>query len=65
MLDLARTHALERVQFGVRCAVQAVRHRLADALVAVEALDAALTAARETRPRRRRSRRPSRGAAPR
>jgi alkylation response protein AidB-like acyl-CoA dehydrogenase len=45
MLDLARTHALERVQFGRPVArFQAVRHRLAEALVAVEALDAALTA---------------------
>jgi alkylation response protein AidB-like acyl-CoA dehydrogenase len=48
MLDLARTHALERVQFGRPIArFQAVRHRLADALVAVEAIEAALTAARE------------------
>jgi len=48
MLDLARAHALERVQFGRPIArFQAVRHRLADALVAVEALEAALTAARE------------------
>jgi len=48
MLDLARTHALERVQFGRPIArFQAVRHRLADALVAVEALEATLTAARE------------------
>jgi hypothetical protein len=48
MLDLARTHALERVQFGRPIArFQAVRHRLAEALVAVEALEAALTAARE------------------
>ena len=48
MLSLARTHALERVQFGRPVArFQAVRHRLADVLVAVEALDAALTAARE------------------
>ena len=48
MLDLARTHAMERVQFGRPIArFQAVRHRLAEALVAVEALDAALTAARE------------------
>jgi hypothetical protein len=48
MLALARTHALERVQFGRPIAqFQAVRHRLADALVAVEALDATLTAARE------------------
>jgi len=48
MLALARTHALERVQFGRPIArFQAVRHRLADALVAVEALEATLTAARE------------------
>lgn len=46
MLDLARTHAVERVQFGRPVArFQAVRHRLAEALVAVESLDAALTAA--------------------
>jgi len=48
MLDLARTHALERVQFGRPVArFQAVRHRLAESLVAVEALEAALTVARE------------------
>ena len=48
MLDLARTHALERVQFGRPIArFQAVRHRLADALVAVEALESTLSAARE------------------
>jgi len=48
MLDLARTHALERVQFGRPIArFQAVRHRLADTLVAVEALEAALSAARD------------------
>jgi len=48
MLELARTHALERTQFGRPIAsFQAVRHRLADALVAVEALEAALDAARE------------------
>jgi hypothetical protein len=48
MLDLARTHALERTQFGRPVArFQAVRHRLADALVAVEALEAALGVARE------------------
>ena len=48
MLELARSHALTRVQFGRPIArFQAVRHRLADALVAVEALEAALTAARE------------------
>jgi hypothetical protein len=48
MLDLARTHALGRVQFGRPIArFQAVRHRLADALVAVEALEATLAAAGE------------------
>jgi hypothetical protein len=48
MLDLARTHALERVQFGRPVAqFQAVRHRLAEALVAIEALDATLQAARD------------------
>ena len=48
MLGLARTHALERVQFGRPIArFQAVRHRLADALVAVEALEATLSAARD------------------
>ena len=48
MLALARAHALERVQFGRPIArFQAVRHRLAEALVAVEALDSALTVARE------------------
>ena len=46
MLTLARAHALERVQFGRRIAsFQAVRHRLADALVAIEALEATLQAA--------------------
>lgn len=46
MLDLACTHARERVQFGRPIArFQAVRHRLADALVAVETLEAALGAA--------------------
>jgi alkylation response protein AidB-like acyl-CoA dehydrogenase len=46
MLDLARQHALDRVQFGRPIAhFQAVRHRLADALVAIEALDATLAAA--------------------
>jgi hypothetical protein len=48
MLDLACAHAKERLQFGRPIArFQAVRHRLADALVAVEALEATLTAARE------------------
>ena len=48
MLALARSHALTRVQFDRPIAgFQAVRHRLADALVAVESLEATLTAARE------------------
>lgn len=48
MLDLACAHALERIQFGRPIArFQAVRHRLAEVLVAVESLDAALTAARD------------------
>jgi hypothetical protein len=48
MLDLARAHAMERVQFGRPIAsFQAVRHRLADALVAVEALEATSSAARD------------------
>jgi alkylation response protein AidB-like acyl-CoA dehydrogenase len=46
MLDLARTHARDRVQFDRPIArFQAVRHRLADALVAIEALAATLAAA--------------------
>ena len=46
MLGLARTYALERVQFGRAIAsFQAVRHRLAEALVAVESLAATLDAA--------------------
>ncbi len=50
MLELARNHALERVQFGQPIGrFQAVRHRLADTLVAVEAADAALGAAWEER----------------
>ncbi|MFM8304798.1 MAG: acyl-CoA dehydrogenase family protein [Actinomycetota bacterium] len=45
-LDLACTHARDRVQFGQAIGgFQAVRHRLADALVAIEALVAALGAA--------------------
>jgi hypothetical protein len=48
VLGLARAHALERVQFGRPIArFQAVRHRLADALVAVETLEATLASARE------------------
>jgi hypothetical protein len=46
MLALAREHAVSRVQFGRPIAAfQAVRHRLAESLVAVEALDATLQAA--------------------
>jgi hypothetical protein len=48
MLDLARTHALERVQFGRPIAMfQAVRHRLAETLVAIEMADASVAAAWE------------------
>lgn len=46
MLELARQHALDRVQFGQPIAkFQAVRHRLAETLVALELADAALGAA--------------------
>jgi hypothetical protein len=46
MLALARSHALDRVQFGRPLAgFQAVRHRLAETLVALEGAEAALTAA--------------------
>jgi hypothetical protein len=46
MLDMACAHAVERVQFGRPVSrFQAVRHRLADALVAVEALEACIDAA--------------------
>src|SRR3954453_20027656 len=46
MLQLARDHAVQRIQFGRPIAsFQAVRHRLADALVMVEAAEAAVTAA--------------------
>jgi hypothetical protein len=48
MLDLAREHALQRVQFGRPIAMfQAVRHRLAETLVAIEAADAVAAAAWE------------------
>jgi hypothetical protein len=44
MLALARRHALDRVQFGKPIAsFQAVRHRLAETLVAIEGAEAALT----------------------
>ena len=46
MLELARVHALERIQFGRPISsFQAVRHRLAETLVAIEMADAALAAA--------------------
>jgi hypothetical protein len=48
ILDLVRTHAVGRIQFGRPIAAfQAVRHRLADMLVAVEALEATLAVAYE------------------
>ncbi|WP_198538837.1 acyl-CoA dehydrogenase family protein [Mycolicibacterium wolinskyi] len=44
MLALARQHALDRVQFGRPIAsFQAVRHRLAETLVAIEGAEATLT----------------------
>lgn len=46
MLELARTHALERIQFGQPIAgFQAVRHRLADSYVALAAARASVGAA--------------------
>lgn len=46
MLSLARAHAVDRVQFGRPIAsFQAVRHRLAESLVAIEGAEAALVAA--------------------
>jgi hypothetical protein len=46
MLELARQHALERIQFGQPISrFQAVRHRLADTLVAIETSGAVLDAA--------------------
>lgn len=46
MLSLARSHAIDRVQFGRPVAsFQAVRHRLAESLVAIEGAEAALVAA--------------------
>ena len=44
MLALARQHALDRVQFGRPIAsFQAVRHRLAETLIAIEGAEATLT----------------------
>jgi hypothetical protein len=46
MLELARQHALDRIQFGQPIArFQAIRHRLADTLIAIEMADAVLAAA--------------------
>ena len=46
MLELARRHALDRTQFGRPIAsFQAVRHRLAETLVAIEGAEAALACA--------------------
>lgn len=46
MLSLARQHAVDRVQFGRRIgSFQAVRHRLAETLVAIEGAEATLNAA--------------------
>jgi hypothetical protein len=48
MLALARDHALDRIQYGRPISsFQAVRHRLADALVAIEAAEAAVDATRD------------------
>jgi hypothetical protein len=48
MLELARRHALERVQFGQPISrFQAVRHRLAETLVAIESASTVLGAAWE------------------
>lgn len=49
MLALAREHAVDRIQYGRPISMfQAVRHRLAESLVAIEAADAVVTATRET-----------------
>jgi alkylation response protein AidB-like acyl-CoA dehydrogenase len=46
MLSLARQHALDRVQFGRHISsFQAIRHRLAETLVAIEGAEATLQAA--------------------
>ena len=48
MLALARQHALDRVQFGRHISsFQAIRHRLAETLVAIEGAEATLDAAGE------------------
>jgi alkylation response protein AidB-like acyl-CoA dehydrogenase len=51
MLSLARQHALDRVQFGKPIAsFQAVRHRLAETLVAIEGAEATLSLPGEDNP---------------
>jgi hypothetical protein len=48
MLSLARQHAVDRVQFGRHISsFQAIRHRLAETLVAIEGAEATLQAATE------------------
>jgi hypothetical protein len=48
MLDLARLHALQRLQFGRPVAsFQAIRHRLAETLVALDGAEATLVAAHD------------------
>jgi hypothetical protein len=48
MLDLARSHAVDRIQFGRPLAsFQAVRHRLAETLVALDGAEATLVAAED------------------
>ncbi|OBH62595.1 acyl-CoA dehydrogenase [Mycobacterium colombiense] len=48
MLSLARQHAMDRVQFGRHISsFQAIRHRLAETLVAIEGAEATLQAATE------------------
>lgn len=48
MLALAREHALDRIQYGQPISkFQAVRHRLAETLVAIEGADAVVNATRE------------------
>jgi hypothetical protein len=49
MLSLARQHAVDRVQFGRHISsFQAIRHRLAETLVAIEGAEATLQAAAES-----------------
>ena len=51
MLSLARQHAMDRVQFGKPIAsFQAVRHRLAETLVAIEGAEATLSLPGEDNP---------------